>query len=148
MAAFPQIFSFFPLSFSVLILFLFHRMIRSATLSGRPFPLSSTMSGRRGVLLWVGPLAQCIHIGMGSLVNYPHRKFLFFYFFQKKSGELITSRFFFSFNFYLFMILTSFFIFKNKNKLIKLGIFLREFHQNKTPISFWCRRRLNLRSLI
>ena len=47
-----------------------------------------------------------------------------FFFFWKKSGELIASRFF-SFNFYLFTILTSFLIFRKKNILTKLWVFLK-----------------------
>ena len=38
--------------------------------------------------------------------------------------ELITNRFF-SFNFFLFTVLTSICIFKNKDKLINIGVFLK-----------------------
>ena len=80
MAAFPQIFLFFPLFFSVLILFLFYGMTRSATLSDRPFPLFSATLGRGGVLpmaeerfsLGLGPWSN-VYIGVGSPVCYPHR---------------------------------------------------------------------------
>ena len=56
-AAFPQIFSGLPLSFSFLILILFHGMTRSITLNDRLSLLSLALPGRGGVLLWAGPLA-------------------------------------------------------------------------------------------
>ena len=49
-APFSQIFPCLPLSFSFLILIIFHGMIWSVTLNGRPSPLSSALVGRGGVL--------------------------------------------------------------------------------------------------
>ena len=44
-------------------------MTRSATLSGRPFLLSSARYGRGGVLPWTGPLAQRVYwYGLPSLL--------------------------------------------------------------------------------
>ena len=60
-AAFSQIFSCLPLSCSFLILILFHGMVRSVALNGRPFPLFSTLPSRGGVLPRIGLLAQHIH---------------------------------------------------------------------------------------
>ena len=66
MAAFPWIFLFFPLSFSVLVLFLFHGMTQTATLSDRLFPLSSTTLGRGGVLPMV---EEGFSLGLGPWPN-------------------------------------------------------------------------------
>ena len=59
--AFSQIFPCLPLSFSFLILILFHGMVRSVTLNGRPPPLSLALLSQGGVLPWAEPLAQHIH---------------------------------------------------------------------------------------
>ena len=59
--AFSQIFPCLPLSCSLLIPIIFHGMVRSVALNGRPFPLSSAWPGRGGVLPRTGPLAQHIH---------------------------------------------------------------------------------------
>ena len=49
-AASSQIFQCLPLSYSFLILIIFHGMVRSVTLNDRPYPLSSVLTSRRGVL--------------------------------------------------------------------------------------------------
>ena len=78
MAIFPLMFPFFSLSFPILVLIIFHGMTRSVTLSGRPFPLSSAIPDRGGVLpmaeegffLGLGPWPN-VDIDMGFPVFYP-----------------------------------------------------------------------------
>ena len=52
---FSQIFPDFPLSCSFLILIIFHGMVRNVALNGRPYPLSSVLPSRGGVLPWTTP---------------------------------------------------------------------------------------------
>ena len=52
LATSSQIFPCLPLSCSFLILILFHGTVRSVALNGRPYPLSSALPSRGGVLPW------------------------------------------------------------------------------------------------
>ena len=66
-AAFPYIFSSFPLSFSVLVLIPFHGMTRNVNLSNRLFLLSSAHLAEEGFFLGMGPWPN-IYTGIGSPV--------------------------------------------------------------------------------